>query len=165
MTLFDCRYLGLVAPGPDDISDGLPEKCAGERRRVRDRSVRGIGLVLSDDAKGLLPSIIANDRHGTSELNIGNIGIGGDELRAGASGIPVTKIARGLRQRIAVARRLGFAMAPPCHLQRRLDQFQSTLGDIIRMLGKGAIRQVLDEMVFVYKGSAHGRNMGVISAF
>jgi hypothetical protein len=33
------------------------------------------------------------------------------------------------------------------------------------MLGNGAIRQVLDEMVFVYKSSAHGGNMGVISAF
>jgi hypothetical protein len=36
---------------------------------------------------------------------------------------------------------------------------------MVRMLRYGPIRQVLDVMVFVRKGSAHGGNMGIRPAF
>jgi hypothetical protein len=165
MTLFNCGYLGFVAPGPDNIPDGLPEKRPCERRSVRYRSLRRISFVLSDNAKGLLASVIPNDRHGASELDSRNIGIAGNKLRAGAPGIPVAQIAPGLRERLAVARRLRFAMAPPCRVQRRFDQFQAARRDVVRMLGNGSIRQIFDETIFVYKGSAHARNMGIRRAF
>ncbi len=66
---FNCGYLGIVAPGPDGIPDSPPQKCLRERRSVRYRSVRGIGLILSDDPEGLLATVMASDRHGASELH------------------------------------------------------------------------------------------------
>jgi hypothetical protein len=165
MNLPNCGYLGFVAPGPYDIPDSPPEKCPRERRGVRYRSGRGIGFILSDNPKGLLASVMANDRHSASELDRGNIGIRNNELCARAPRIPVTKIARGIRERLAVARRLRFAMAPPCRVQRRFDQFETARRDVVRMLGNGSIRQIVDETIFVYKGSAHARNMGIRRAF
>jgi hypothetical protein len=165
MNLPNCGYLGFVATGPYDIPDSPPEKCPRERRGVRYRSGRGIGFILSDDPKGLLASVMANDRHSASELDRGNIGIGDDELCAGAPRIPVTKIARGNRERLAVAARLRFAMATPCRVPRRFDQFEAARRNVVRMLRNSSIRQIVDETIFVYKGSAHARNMGIRRVF
>jgi hypothetical protein len=165
MNLPDCGYLGFVATGPYDIPDSPPEKRPRERRGVRYRSGRGIGFILSDDPKSLLASVTANDRHGASELDRGNIGIRDNELCAGAPRIPVTKIARGIGELLAVARRLRFAMAPPCRAQRRFDQFQAARRDVVWMIGNSSIRQIVYEPIFGYKGSAHARDMGVCNAF
>lgn len=160
MYLPNCGYLGFVATGPDHIPDSPPQKRPRERRGVRYRSGRGIGFILSDDPKGLLASVMANDRHSASELDRGNIGIRDDELCAGAPRIPVTKIARGIGERLAVARRLRFAMAASCRDQRRFDQFEAARRDVVRMLRNSSIRQIVDETIFVYKGSAHAPKDG-----
>jgi hypothetical protein len=157
----DCSYLGFALPGPDDIANRLAEKRPGERRSVRYRSARRIGFVLADDAKALLASVITNDRHGISELDRGIVGIAGDKLRSGAPGAPVAEIPSGARQCAAVARRLGLAVVPARGLERGVDQPQTAPGDKVWVVRKRPIRQIVDEMILVYKCSAHRRNMGI----
>jgi alkylated DNA repair dioxygenase AlkB len=165
MTLFDRRDLGFVLPGSDNIPDNLAEKRPCERRNVRYRSVSRICLVLTDDSEGLLASVVPNEGHGASELGGRDTGLGRDDLRAPTPGAPVTNITPGTGQGLAVTRRLRFAMAPPRIVQRRVDQFQPTRRDIVRMPGNRSIRQVLDKMVLVHKCSAHAGNMGIPAAF
>src|ERR1700688_2700164 len=151
--LTDRGDLGLVLACRDDIPDRLPQQRARQRRDVRYRALRRIGLVLADDRKSLLAPVVANDRHGASELD------------GGAPGAPVTQVTPGLRQGLPVTRSLGFAMAAVCVVQRGHDQLQPVARDMVRMLRYGPIRQVLDVMVFVHKGSAHAGNMGIRPSF
>jgi hypothetical protein len=121
LTLSDCSYLGFALPGADDVPDSLAEKRPCERRDVRYRSDSRIGLVLSDNRKALLASVIPNDRHRTAELDASDAGIGRKQLRARAPGAPVAKIAPDAGQGSAVARSLRQAMAPARIIQRRFD--------------------------------------------
>jgi hypothetical protein len=108
----DCSYLGFALPGPDNVANRLAEKRPGEWRDVRYRSARGIGFVLADDGKTLFASDIANDRHGTSELDRGIVGIDRDDLRTGAQRAPVGQLPPGARQCAAVTRCLRRAVVP-----------------------------------------------------
>jgi hypothetical protein len=164
-TLFDRRDLGFVLPGSDDIPDDLAQKRPCERRNVRYRSFSRICLVLTDDSEGLLASVVPNDGYGASELDDRDILLGRDDLRAAAPRTPIANITPGTGQGLAVTRRLRFAMASPCIVQRRVDQFQPMRRDIIRMRGNRSIRQILDKMVLVHKCSAHAGNMGIPVAF
>jgi hypothetical protein len=146
----DCDYLGFALPGPDDVANRLAEQRPGQRRRVRYRSVGRIGFVLADDAKALLVSVIANDRHGISELDRGIVGMVGDKLRSGAPGAPVAEIPSGVRECAAIARRLGRAILSARGLQRGVDQPQTIAGGKIWVVRNRPIRQILDEMIFVY---------------
>jgi hypothetical protein len=49
-------------------------------------------------------------------------------------------------------------------LQRGFDKPQTVFGDKVWVLRSRPIRQILDKMIFVYKCSAHPRNMGVTKA-
>jgi hypothetical protein len=46
-------------------------------------------------------------------------------------------------------------------LERGVDQPQTVLGDKVWVVRNRPIGQILDEMIFVYKCSAHRRNMGI----
>jgi hypothetical protein len=56
-----------------------------------------------------------------SELGGRDIGLGRDDLRAPTPGTPVANITPGSGQGLAVTRRLRFAVAAPCIVQRRVD--------------------------------------------
>jgi hypothetical protein len=125
----DGSYFGFALPGPDNVANRLAEKRPGEWRDVRYRSARGISFVLADDGKTLFASVIANDRHGTSELDRRIVGIDRDDLRTGAPRAPVAQLPPGARECAAVTRCLRLAVVPARGLQRGFDQPQTVLGD------------------------------------
>src|SRR6185369_1147979 len=49
----DDRHVGIS--GADHVADLLAHQRARHRRNIRQRAMRGVGLVLADDAPGLLP--------------------------------------------------------------------------------------------------------------
>src|SRR6266436_6346456 len=59
--------LGFPAAGPDHVADALSEHRFRKRRDVRDRTFGGVGFILADDAKRLLPALVAQDGHGGSD--------------------------------------------------------------------------------------------------
>ena len=87
------RYFRVVVPSSNDIADALSEHRTGQGRSVRDGSFCGIGFVLTDDSKGLLTAIVADNRHGCAKANFRNVDRRWKDLRARAAGAPVPNLA------------------------------------------------------------------------
>ena len=129
---------------------------------MRQRSVRRIGFVFTDDPKRLLAAVVADDRHRAAKTDLrGVIRVRHDASRR-TPGAPVAQVAGRLRHRGAIPRRLRGGMRRLRRSDRRLDLREAFRGDVVGMLGDRPIRQVLDRVgvgVF-YEGSAHRHNMG-----
>ena len=68
LKLSDSDDLGFADAGLDSIADLFPHQRLRDRRHVRQRAERRIGLVLADDAIGLAAPVLAEDGHGGTEL-------------------------------------------------------------------------------------------------
>src|SRR3569833_3876472 len=88
--------LSLVLAGRHDIADLLAGERAGERGYISDRAMRRIGLVLADDAEGLLAAVAALERDGRAEMHASIDRRIADHLRGSAARGPVALVA--LRQ-------------------------------------------------------------------
>src|SRR3954465_12081398 len=87
--LRDGDDLGLGGAGLHDVADALAGQRLGDRRDIGDRALRGIGLVLADDAEGLAAAVLALDRHRRAEMGLGGAG------RAGPRAPPVGRAPPG----------------------------------------------------------------------
>src|SRR5690348_3925193 len=81
-TLANPQNLHLAAADRDHITHRLAEQRARQRRHMRERTMRGVGLVLADDAEGLPAAVVAFDGDGCAELHAAQIGRRRDQLGA-----------------------------------------------------------------------------------
>src|SRR5215831_20907925 len=78
----------------DRVADLFSEQRARQRRDMRERAARGVGLVLADDPKGLTPPVTAHDGHGRAEMHLAAIAGRSNELCARPPRRPVAQVAR-----------------------------------------------------------------------
>lgn len=160
LTATDRDDLGFAVPGRHCVAYLFPEQCARQRRSMRQRSLRGIGLVFTDNAKRLFTAIIADDRNRAAKPDLRRIG----DVRYDASrrtpGTPITQLAGRLSHRGAIIRRLRDAMRSLRCRNRRFNLRKTFRGHIVRMLGDRPVRQILNRVGFLYEGSAHRIDMG-----
>src|SRR3954454_24112487 len=90
--LRDGDDLGLGGAGLHDVADSLAGQRLGDRRDVGDRALRGIRLVLADDAEGLAATVLALDRTRRAEMRLRRVGRRGHDLRRVAPRRPVAQI-------------------------------------------------------------------------
>src|SRR6185437_2443494 len=83
------QNLRLAAADRDNIPHRLAEQRARQRRDMRERAMRRVGLVLADDAEGLTAAVVAFDADGCAELHAAQIGRRRDHLGAGAARAPI----------------------------------------------------------------------------
>src|SRR6516165_7151690 len=91
----------------DRVPDLFVEQRARQRRDVRERPARGVGLVLADDPESLAAPVVADDGHGRAEMHLAPVaGRRGELCRRPPRG-PVAQVASRARQRGAVVPGLG----------------------------------------------------------
>jgi hypothetical protein len=123
---------------------------------MRQRSLRWIGLVFTDNPKRLLAAVIADDRHRGAKPHLCVVIRIRHDTSRGAPRAPVAQVARGLRHRGAIARPLCDTVRGLRRGDRRLDLREAFRGDVVGMLGDRPIRQVQGGVGvgFFYEGSA-----------
>jgi hypothetical protein len=151
----DCNYLGFALPGSDNVANVLPSSALASGEACDTVPFAG-----SASSSPTMPKLCSRPSSRTIVTVFPN-------WTAALSGSMETSCAvarrapSGACECAAVARRLGRAVVPARGLQRGVDQHQTVAGDKIWVLRNRPIRQILDEMIFVYKCSAHRRNMGI----
>ena len=124
---------------------------------MRDRPLRWIGLVLSNDPENLLAAIIADDRDGVTEASGGVILRLRYHHRGGAPRHPVPEVPTGARQPCPVANRLRRCIGILGSRQRRFNLLQALSRNFVRVAGDRPIWQLLNFVRVLDECSAHGQ--------
>src|SRR5829696_10468354 len=125
-------------------SDAPAGEGLGDRRDVGDGALRGIRLVLADDAEGLAAAVLALDRDRRAEMRLRGVGRRGHDLRRVAPRRPVAEITGGAgeaRLVVGLLRGRVLAMQP---LELGLDAGEAFRSDEIRMRRDRAVGQILE---------------------
>src|SRR5262249_30732523 len=142
--------LGLGVCHLYSVADLLSEQRARQRRHMRERPVRGVGLVLANDAERLAAAVVAHDAHGRAEMHLAAIAGLRGKLRARPPGSPITQVASDPRERRTV---LGLVRGGVLLLQARnlgLDARQPPGSYEVGMRRNGPIRQLLNRVLQVF---------------
>jgi hypothetical protein len=129
---------------------------------VGDASRSRISLVLSDDAEGLPPAIVAHERDGAAELHDGGSRIGHDQLRADSPRVPVANVSCRLGESFPIAAGLSLPIRALRGGKRGVELRQTGLSDIVRARRDRPVWEVTDQAVFVYERSAHPKQIGTL---
>src|SRR6476620_5663277 len=93
----DVDDLRVGLPGPYDVADLFAEQCARHRRNMRERAARRIGLVFTNDPKGLTASVVTHDGHGRAEMHARRVLGRRSQLSGRSPRVPIAKVARRAR--------------------------------------------------------------------
>ena len=93
-TLGDGNQFDTGSPDLDDVLNFSALQGLRNRRNIRDRSMRRVGLVFADNAIGLLRPAISQNSYRASELNSLGIGCGNNNLSRRFSRNPISLFAR-----------------------------------------------------------------------
>src|SRR5215831_11126159 len=138
------------------VADLFSEQCTRQRRDMRERPARRVGLVLADDPESLTAPVAADDGRGRAEMHLASIAGRSDELRACPPRGPVAQVARHARQRGAILRRMGSGVLLLQARDLGLDAREPLGGDEVRMRRNGPLRQLFHGVFQVFdERSAH----------
>ena len=140
----------------------MRQRRSGERRDVRDRAARRIGLVFPHNLEALLAAVVSaqGDRHAKGSL--ARVLRWFHDLRAGAPGPPVADFPQAGRGRLQVAFLRGHTVLRFETVESGLDGGQTRFGHEIAVRRDRAVgKSVRVALGFLDERAAHGRPTGV----
>src|SRR6266550_9419673 len=133
---------------------------------MRQRPVRGIGLVLADDPEDLTAPVVADDGYGRAKMHLAAIARRRDQLRACPPRSPVTQVASCPCERRAIVRRVRRSVLLLKARDFGLDSRKPLRGHEVRMRRNGPIRQLFDRVLHVFdECSTHGSGVAIGECF
>jgi hypothetical protein len=138
----DCDEFDVRFPGSYDIANLLTHQGPCHWRDIRDRTARGIGFVLASDSVGSPASIIPQDGHRATELNLRRIAGRSNYLGRRSAGSPISHFARERGQDRAIARRLRNRMFLLQTSQRGFDGSEPLGRNDIRIRRNRPVRKI-----------------------
>src|SRR4051812_43663110 len=109
-----------------------------------DLAFHGIGLVLADNAEGLLATVVARELHGVAEADVFRGVCVVHDMRGRAPRLPIAHVACRPRQSVILATVLGLGLDEGVVSARKLSLYlrEAFRGDVVRMFGDRPLGQI-----------------------